>query len=100
MGALAAAGTGPGGTAGAFVITIAGIALYWLPSLIAWRRRVPGLGQVVIVNVFAFFFLVPWIIALVMAFRPPVSRTAAGSHPPAPRAGNPPPPAPGARQRG
>ena len=83
MGALATAGMQPGGTVGAFAFTIAGILLYWLPSLIGWRRRVPGLGQIVIVNLFAFFFLIPWVIALVMAFRdprpqPPVSRSAAG----------------------
>jgi hypothetical protein len=99
MGTLAA-GTQPGGTVGAFAVTIAGIFLYWLPSLIAWRRRVPGLGQVVIWNFFTFFFVFPWVIALILAFREPLSRTAAASHPPAPPPAPPPPPHPRAQQRG
>jgi hypothetical protein len=67
---LAAGGNAGGGsTLGSLALAVALIALYWLPSFIAWRRHVQGIGQVVIVNFFAFFFLVPWVIALVMAFR-------------------------------
>ena len=100
MGTLATAGGGAGSTAAAFAGTIGMILLYWLPSLIGWRRRVPGLGQVVIWNFFAFFFVVPWVAALILAFREPVSRTTAGSRPPALPAAPSPPPRPGAPQRG
>lgn len=62
------------GTPNAAVITavvIAGILLYWLPTIIGSLRRVPALGQVVVWNFFAFFLFVPWIVAMSLAWREP-----------------------------
>jgi Superinfection immunity protein len=44
-------------------------ALYWLPTAIAIGRRVPGLGQVIVVNALLGWSVIGWIAALVMAFR-------------------------------
>jgi hypothetical protein len=54
---------------------VGGLLIYWTPTIVAWRRRVPNLGSVAVVNFFSFFLLVPWVIALAMAAR---------SRPPAP----------------
>ena len=60
-----------GGVAGAIFGIIGYIVLvilYWVPSIVAWRRRVPNLGSIIVLNVFGFLF-VTWIIALAMAVR-------------------------------
>lgn len=60
-----------GGVAGA-IFGILGyiilVAAYWVPSIVAWRRRVPNLGSIIVINVFGFLFFT-WIIALAMACR-------------------------------
>ena len=43
--------------------------LYWAPSIIAALRKVHGIGQVIVVNLFLGWTVIGWIIALVMAFR-------------------------------
>lgn len=95
---------------------IAGVAvsaaLYLLPLLVGWGRRVPDLGAVAVVNILLGWTLVGWVVALAMALRsaatagtvvqvvqnpppPPQAMQEAGwTGPPgvpAPRAGPPPP---------
>jgi uncharacterized membrane protein len=69
--AAASTGNGPGGTILAIVITIVVIAFYWLPSFVAWRRGARNLGSIIVINFFAFFLMIPWIIALAMALADP-----------------------------
>lgn len=51
------------------IVTVLLIAAYWAPSIIAAIRRVRGVGQVVVVNLFLGWTVIGWIVALVMAFR-------------------------------
>jgi hypothetical protein len=57
----------------AIVATGIGVAIlivaYWLPTILAKRRRVRGLGQVAIVNGLLGWTVIGWIVALVMAYR-------------------------------
>ncbi len=45
-------------------------ALYLLPVLIAWARRVSGLAPIAVIDVFLGWTFVGWVIALVLALRP------------------------------
>lgn len=49
-----------------------GIALYFLPTLVAFYTGRGKLRQVVLVNVFLGWTLVGWIVALVLATKKPV----------------------------
>jgi RsiW-degrading membrane proteinase PrsW (M82 family) len=65
---------------------IAGIGafiLYWLPAIIASRRKVPDIGPVVVLNFFGFTSVL-WIVALVLAMRD--RKPAAPQFPPMPPA--------------
>jgi hypothetical protein len=67
------------GEPSAFAITVFWVALflaYWAPAVVALVRRVPNLAQIIAVNFFAFFFLIPWVVALVWALKPAESRAA------------------------
>ncbi len=44
-------------------------ALYFVPSLIAFGRKVPNAGSVLVVNIFLGWSLIGWVIALAMAVR-------------------------------
>jgi Superinfection immunity protein len=52
-------------------MALAGAALYLLPVLIGWARRVPDLGSVAVINVLLGWTLVGWAAALAMALRSP-----------------------------
>jgi hypothetical protein len=54
---------------GIVILVLVLIALYWLPTLIAWQRHIPGLGQVIVVNALLGWTCIGWIIALTMSFR-------------------------------
>lgn len=73
--AASTSGTSPGEIILGLVMIIVGIALYWLPSFLAWRRGVRNLGSVVVINFFG-FFVVTWIVALAMALADPARREA------------------------
>ena len=86
-----AAGSNADGVIGGFAIVLVLIALYWLPTFIAWRRHVHGLGQVVIVNLFLGWTGIGWVVALVMAFRHvPANPQSPRTPPPPPGYGYPP----------
>lgn len=42
---------------------------YWVPTGVAVARRIDGLGQVIVVNLFLGWTVIGWVVALVMAFR-------------------------------
>jgi hypothetical protein len=45
-------------------------AMYLLPVLIGWSRRVPDIGAVTVINVLLGWTLIGWAVALAMALRP------------------------------
>jgi hypothetical protein len=45
-------------------------AMYLLPVLIGWLRRVPDIGAVAVINVLLGWTLIGWAVALAMALRP------------------------------
>ena len=49
----------------AFLFSVAGIALYFLPTVIGALRRAKGLVGIVLVNIFLGWTFVGWVIALV-----------------------------------
>lgn len=68
-------------------LAAASVALYLLPALIAWARRLPALATVVTLDVLAGWTLIGWALALAVALRPvhrPAGRVA--WHPPQPPA--------------
>ena len=54
-------------------------ALYLLPVLIGWIRRVPDLGSVAVINVLLGWTLIGWAAALAMALRSARPHAAAGA---------------------
>jgi Superinfection immunity protein len=65
----ASAGSSAGSAIGTVVLVILAFAFYWLPSIIAAVRKVRGIGQVIVVNLFLGWTAIGWVVALVMAFR-------------------------------
>jgi hypothetical protein len=52
-----------------------GLALYFLPSIIAIPRKVPNIGSVVVVNFFLGWTFIGWVVALAMPFEAVVRRS-------------------------
>jgi len=48
-------------------LAILGLALYFVPTIVAIVRKVPNVGSVIIINFFLGWTLIGWIIALAMA---------------------------------
>ncbi|MEV1008489.1 superinfection immunity protein [Streptomyces sp. NPDC049881] len=48
---------------------LVGVALYFLPTFIAFVRRVRNAGSVLVVDLFLGWTLVGWVVALAMAVR-------------------------------
>lgn len=65
---LLAAGSGGSAIQG-FVLILAGIAAYWVPAFVAWRRNVRSRGSVVVINAFLGWTVIGWVVALAMACR-------------------------------
>ena len=88
-----ASGSNTGGTVLGIVLYVLAFAAYWTPSIIAVCRwgHIPNPAGVLITNFFAWFFLFPWVIALVMAVRskpqPVQVQMAPGYYPPQPQQG-------------
>jgi Superinfection immunity protein len=51
------------------ILVVGLIALYWLPTIAAYRRHVPSAASVLIINLFLGWTLIGWVVALAMAFR-------------------------------
>lgn len=45
------------------------VALYFVPSLVAYLRKVPNMGSVVVINAFLGWTVIGWVAALAMAAR-------------------------------
>jgi hypothetical protein len=71
---------------------LACVALYLLPVWIGWRRGVPDLGSVAVINILLGWTLIGWAVALAMASR--------SVSPPGPPPRHLPPPAAGAGRAG
>jgi hypothetical protein len=53
----------------AFVFIVVVPAVYMLPTIIGWRRRVPHLGSIAVINIFLGWTFIGWVVALAMAVR-------------------------------
>jgi RsiW-degrading membrane proteinase PrsW (M82 family) len=51
------------------VLIVVGIAMYWLPTFIGYRRKAPNMSGVVVINLFLGWTLVGWVAAFAMALR-------------------------------
>ncbi len=49
-----------------FLIII--LALYFLPSMIAYNRKVKSIGSLVVVNIFLGWTFIGWVVALAWSF--------------------------------
>jgi hypothetical protein len=63
---LASAG---GGAAVALLVVIAGIGLYFLPTIVAVSRKVTNQGSIFVINFFLGWSFIGWVVALAMACR-------------------------------
>lgn len=78
-----------GGTAfGTVILVVIGLALYWLPTLVAWRRHHHQLGSIFVLNLLLGWTVIGWIVALTMAASatrpavpPPLTAAPAGWYP-------------------
>lgn len=59
---------GPSGVA-VLVIYIAVFCVYFLPTIIAFKRKVANVGTVFAINLFFGASLIGWVVSLVMALR-------------------------------
>ncbi|MDA8207530.1 MAG: superinfection immunity protein [Actinomycetota bacterium] len=50
-----------------FAVVIGGLCLYFLPTIIAWRRHLPNIGWIVIINLAFGWSIIGWGIAFMMA---------------------------------
>jgi hypothetical protein len=51
------------------VLVGAGIGAYFMPLMVALARKVPNLGSIAVINVFAGWTVIGWVAALAMAVR-------------------------------
>ena len=48
-----------------------GVAVYMIPTLVAWSQKAPDFGIVAVVNVLLGWTFIGWVVALVLALRQP-----------------------------
>ena len=51
------------------VIYVVAICMYFLPTIIAFRRKVVNAGSVFVINLFLGWSLIGWVVSLAMAVR-------------------------------
>jgi len=51
------------------IFVIFGIAVYFIPTIVAAIRKVPNIGSIIVINVFLGWSLIGWVVALAMAAR-------------------------------
>jgi hypothetical protein len=61
--------SGTGAGIGALIFIVVAFCLYFLPSIIAYRRKVTNAGSVFVINLFLGWSLIGWVVALAMAVR-------------------------------
>jgi hypothetical protein len=67
--ALATTSTYTGSPVSGVIVGVGSVILYFVPTIVAWLRHVPGKGSVTVVNVFLGWTVIGWIVALAMACR-------------------------------
>lgn len=75
LAAASSTSTSPADVVLGILLILTGIAAYWVPTFIAYRRKVRNLGSIAVLNFFA-FLAIPWIIALAMALADPARHEA------------------------
>lgn len=68
---LAASSSGSNALGGIIVLValVLGAAMYFLPTIIAVKRKVPNVGSVVVINIFLGWSVIGWVASLAMAAR-------------------------------
>jgi Superinfection immunity protein len=67
-----AASSGSSGVTGfllGLVILVASVLWYFAPLIVAWKRHVPNVGSIAVVNFFTGWTGIGWVVALAMACR-------------------------------
>ena len=84
MNSLAASGTDAGSVVATVFFIVVAIVAYWVPTIVALIRRseIPNVGSIVVINLFAGWTLVGWVIALAMACRSSVRMAPPPAPPP------------------
>lgn len=65
----AAQASDPAAVVGIVLAIIIAIVLYWVPTIVGARRRVPNMGSVAVINGLLGWTFVGWVVALAMACR-------------------------------
>src|SRR5215831_7041668 len=73
------AGAGAGGVFVALILVLMGIGAYFIPTIVAFIRKVPNMGSVVVINLFLGWTFIGWVVALAMAARSGAQSPAAAS---------------------
>jgi Superinfection immunity protein len=58
------------------VVIVIAFGAYWAPTIVGWRRHVPNLGSIIVLNFLLGWTLVGWAVALAMSVKtiaPPVT---------------------------
>lgn len=66
---LASSGAGGAAVFLIFLAVVLGGAFYLLPTIVAFIRKVPNRGSVLVINLFLGWSLIGWVVALAMAAR-------------------------------
>jgi len=57
------------GAMGGILIMVFIVIAYWIPTIVAYARKVPHLGSIAIINGFLGWTFIGWIVALALAAR-------------------------------
>jgi hypothetical protein len=52
------------------VSALVAIAAYWIPTIIAYRRKLPERSQILVIDLLLGWTFIGWVVALVMALKP------------------------------
>lgn len=58
---------------GAVALLLILVPLYFLPTIVAYRRDVPSFGSVLVIDLFLGWTFIGWVVAFAMAMRDPIA---------------------------
>jgi hypothetical protein len=72
------ASAGGAAAIGTLIVVLIVIGLYFLPTIVAYSRKVPNMGSVLVINLFLGWTFIGWVVAMAMAARSRWPNTAGG----------------------
>jgi Superinfection immunity protein len=69
MNTAAASSSSGASVVGVILLILVAFAAYWTPGVVAYLRKVPNLGSVLVINGLLGWTMVGWVVALAMACR-------------------------------